>query len=238
VARRRGHHKLDPGSQIPGTRKRVVNMLSNSITGLRPVPLATMVPGGTARGHSLRCRLRRSPDSSSTFLRPFAPDPLQALQRSYGRSDSCPPRRVTVGSTAINSVGEQVSLIHALRLPTIPSPTTCGRSASPRHATYRRVEPREHPLRGNPTRNSGLRHSLAGSPRHTGRIEFVILRTGRSPPAAPHPVLPRRSCSRFQVALTWRGLAPLRLSALSGAVAPGLRPGNSSVVRLHFVALV
>jgi hypothetical protein len=31
-----------------------------------------------------------------------------------------------------------------------------------------------------------------------GRIEFVILRTGRSPPAALHPASRRRSCSRLQ----------------------------------------
>src|SRR5215470_3986595 len=31
-----------------------------------------------------------------------------------------------------------------------------------------------------------------------GRIEFVILRTDCSPPAAPHLVSPRRSCIRFQ----------------------------------------
>jgi hypothetical protein len=31
-----------------------------------------------------------------------------------------------------------------------------------------------------------------------GRIEFVILRTGRSPPAAPHHALLRRSCSWLQ----------------------------------------
>jgi hypothetical protein len=31
-----------------------------------------------------------------------------------------------------------------------------------------------------------------------GRIEFVILRTGRSPPAAPHHASLRRSCSWLQ----------------------------------------
>jgi hypothetical protein len=31
-----------------------------------------------------------------------------------------------------------------------------------------------------------------------GRIEFVILRTGRSPPAALHHALLRRSCIRLQ----------------------------------------
>src|SRR2546425_13208710 len=34
--------------------------------------------------------------------------------------------------------------------------------------------------------------------RMSGRIEFVILRTGHSPPAAPHPASGRRSCIQFQ----------------------------------------
>jgi hypothetical protein len=45
---------------------------------------------------------------------------------------------------------------------------------------------------------SRLRHWLAGSPIAPGRIEFVILRTGRSPPAAPHLASRRRSCSWLQ----------------------------------------
>ena len=40
---------------------------------------------------------------------------------------------------------------------------------------------------------------MAGSSFAPGRIEFVILRTGRSPPAAPHYASLRRSCIRFQV---------------------------------------
>ena len=42
-----------------------------------------------------------------------------------------------------------------------------------------------------------LHHLPAGSPDLVSRIEFVILRTDRSPPAASHPVLRRRSCIRF-----------------------------------------
>ena len=193
--------------------------------GVKPVTLASSIPACGALRHWRRCRLRPSCPSSSTFLRPFAPGPLQALLRSYERSDSCPLRR---GSARVSPrrppdrlLCEQVSLIHALGLPTIPSPTTCGRSAASGHATLRRVEPRPHPRGISPPENSGLRHWLAGSPRHAGRIEFLIVRTGRSPPAAPHLVLPRRSCSRLQVTLTWRGLSPLRPSALSGALAEG-----------------
>jgi hypothetical protein len=43
-----------------------------------------------------------------------------------------------------------------------------------------------------------LRHRYAGSPITPGRIEFVNLRTGRSPPAALHLTSRRRSCSRLQ----------------------------------------
>jgi hypothetical protein len=183
---------------------------------------------GTARRHWAQGMGAAVHPCSSTFLRPFAPDPLQALLRSYGRSDSCSLRRGSAGIIVrrppVRLQHEQVSLIHALGLPAIPSPTTCGRSASPRHVTCRRVEPRPHPHGRYPNGNSGLRHSLAGSPHHTGRIEFVSLRTDHSPPAALHLVSRRRSCSRLQVTLTWRGLSPLRPSALPGAPVPGLRP--------------
>jgi hypothetical protein len=191
-------------------------------SGTRPVTLAAMVPGGSARRHSHRRPLRQTLLLSSTFLRSLGSRPVTTLLRYYGRSDSCLPRRGSARASPWRPpgrlLGKQVSLIHSPGLPTIPSPTTCGRSASSGHVTHRRVEPRPHPTTGSsPNGNSGLHPSPAGSPPHAGRIEFVILRTDRSPPAALHPVLPRRSCSRLQVTLTWRGLSPLRPSALSGA---------------------
>ena len=131
---------------------------------------------------------------SSTFLRPFAPDALQALRRSYGRSDSCSPGSSAFFRHEHRLCREQVSLIHAHDLPAILSPPTCGRSVSSGHATHRRIEPRLLPHEAKLNGNSGLRHSRADSPCHAGRIEFLIVRTGRSPPAAPHPVSPRRSC--------------------------------------------
>jgi hypothetical protein len=131
-----------------------------------------MVPGRLARGHSRRCRLPRFPLSPSTFLRPFAPDPLQTLLSSYGRSDSCPPRSWTLSLNACSTYG-QGSLIHAPGLPTILSPTTCGRSVSPRYATFRRIESRSLPYGSSPYGNSRLRHSLATSPHLAGRIEFL-----------------------------------------------------------------
>ena len=163
--------------------------------GEQPVTLASSIPACGALRHWRRCRLRPCSLSSSTSLRPFAPGPLQALPRSYGRSDSCSPhasRPFPGGEGGL--FDEQVSLVTAHDLPTIPSPTTCGCSVSSGHATHRRIGPRGLPNGTYPNGNSGLRHSLAGSPHHTGRIEFVMLRTGHSPPAASHPVSPRRSC--------------------------------------------
>ena len=158
----------------------------------------------------------------------FAPSPLQALLRSYGRSDSCSRR---LGSAGIivrrpppRLLREQVSLIHAPGLPTLPSPTTCGCFVSSGHVTHRRIEPRSLPHGSSPNGNSELRLSAADSPHHTGRIKFLIVRTSGSPPAAPHPVSPRRSCSRLQVTLTWRGLSPLQPGALSGALPRASRP--------------
>src|SRR5208282_2554448 len=190
-----------------------------------PGPSRPNLSGGLSRvfRHCFRglpCSVRHV----STFLRPFAPDPLQALLRSYGRSDSCSPGSSAFSRHEHRLWHEQVSLIHAPGLPAIPSPTTCARCVSSGHVTPRRIAPRSLPHRVYPHGNLGLRHSLAGSPRHTGRIEFLIVRTGRSPPAAPHPVSPRRSCRRLQVTLTWRGLSPLQPGALSGALARASRP--------------
>jgi hypothetical protein len=168
---------------------------------------------------------------------PFAPGPLRPFFATMG---ALPPARsvapvLDLSSAASRSAPrEQVSLIHALGLPTIPSPNTCECSASSGQATLplRRVGPRLLPHEAVLNGNSGLGHWVAGSPHHTGRIEFSFLsyrrdslRTSRSPPAALHPVSRRRSCIWLQVTLTWKGLSPLRPSALSGA--PPDRPRRS-----------
>ena len=82
---------------------------------------------------------------SSTFLHPFAPGPLRPFLATV--SALTPARSVAVvlglsPAATPSAPHEQVSLIHALGLPTLPSPTICGRSASPRHVTCRRVGPR------------------------------------------------------------------------------------------------
>ena len=165
--------------------------------------------------------LRRS---SSTFLRPFAPDPLRPF---FALMDALTPARSLVAALGLFPAAapwaprKQVSLIHVTRSsdPSVSKPLRV--SVSPGHVSPRRIEPRLHPILG----ISELRHFYAGSLHHADRIEFRLLpragdflRTGRSPPAAPHPVSPRRSCSRLQVTSTWRGLSPLRPSALSAAL--------------------
>jgi hypothetical protein len=115
------------------------------------------------------------------------------LSTHYGRSDSCPPGSSACLRHELRLLHGQVSLIHALRLPPIPSPTTGARSVSPRHVTSRRIESRRLPHGTPPCGNSRLRLSLATSPLVTGRIEFLIVRTGRSPSVALHPVSRRRS---------------------------------------------
>jgi hypothetical protein len=164
---------------------------------------------------------------------PFAPGPLRPFVARMGAltpARSVAPVLGLSPAASRSAPREQVSLIHALGLPTLPSPPTCGRFVSPRHVTYRRTGPRSHPHGSSPNGNSGLRHHLAGSPHHAGRIEFVILRSGRSPPVAPHHASRRdlalqrdRSYVWLQVTLTWRGLSPLRPSALSGAPDASLR---------------
>ena len=196
----------------------------------------TESPTGTARRHWAEEMYAAVHPHSSTFLRPFAPDPLQALRRSYGRSDSCSRR---LGSAGIivrrpppRLLREQVSLIHAPGLPTLPSPTTCGRSVSSGHATPRRIGPRLLPHGLTPNGNSGLRHSLAGSPRHTGRIEFLIVRTGRSPPAAPHPVSPRRSCRLITSYVDSERTSTSRIVCALRRTSPGRQPWDETYPRL------
>src|SRR5260370_14505231 len=84
----------------------------------------------------------------------------------------------------------QVSLIHTLSLPdnSVPNHLAPTLVASPRYPSAPAL----------PLSRSRLRPWHAGSSGIPGRIEFLIVRTGRSPPAAPHPASWRRSCTRFQ----------------------------------------
>ena len=126
----------------------------------------------------------------STFLRSLRSISITRLHRYYGRSDSCSPRLLGTWSMNSGSVGKQVSLIHA--------------SCLPDHSVSTHLTPRCRrfctlPLSSTAPRfRSRLRLRMAGSSIAPGRIEFVILRTGCSPPAALHHASLRRSCIRLQ----------------------------------------
>ena len=164
-------------------------------------------PGGSARRHWPEKSGFISGLSSSTFLRSLRSRPVTALPRYYGRSDSCPCRRARARPFAsgqpFSSLPVQVSLIHSPDLPTLPSPTTC--ESPGRLCTPGRRGPDSSPQ----FRDDGASLTMSRLAVLAGRIEFSFLphsgdflRTGRSPPAAPHPVLRRRSC-RLVTAWRW-----------------------------------
>jgi hypothetical protein len=94
-------------------------------------------------------------------------------------------RRCYEGSDSRRShVARRVSPLTPLCLPTIQLPTT----RSVRWSLYK--SPQRHQLFQASPSSSGL---ATGS----RRIGFVILQTGGSPPAAPHPTSRRRSCLRL-----------------------------------------
>ena len=93
-------------------------------------------------------------------------------------------------------------MFHGSSLPTILSPTTPRRPSGSGLVLTRELTARErfrisHPLSQGSVASwaSPLTSRLATT---TGRIEFVILRTGRSPPVALHPASRRRSYVRLQ----------------------------------------
>ena len=153
-------------------------------------------PTGLVRRHWAEgvCSIPRG--APSTFLRSLRSMALTPLLRYYGRCDSCSLRRGSAGIIVRRPphrlLGEQASLIHVLGLPAIPSPTTCVSPTSLLRATPQ--------LAGLPSASprvwaSPFTRRLAA---HAGRIKFVILRTGRSPPVALHPVSRRGSYLRLQ----------------------------------------
>ena len=155
------------------------------------VSLATpdAAPACLARRHSRWLRFCLDRRYSSTSLPPLAPSPLRDFTATM---EALTPIRPALRSLHEHRLfGEQVSLIHVSDLPTPPSPTT------PQALD---VDFARYPLsrRVSCLRRSRLHLFPAGSPTLTGRIEFVILRMDRSPPAAPHLASRRRSCSRLQ----------------------------------------
>ena len=141
---------------------------------------------------------------------PVPPGPLRpflALMGALTPARSVAPVLGLSPAASRSAPREQISLIHALGLRTLLSPTTGARSASSGQGTLSppQVGPSLLPHGSSPNRNSGLRHYLAGSPHHPGPIEFVILRTGRSLPllpTMPHGVTSH--CSEIAVTFGYR----------------------------------
>src|SRR5919106_4174965 len=135
------------------------------------------------------CRQRSAP-FESTFLRSFAPLPLRSFHATM--SALTPARSGSSGLSSMNasSFSGQVSLIHSSDL--------LDHSVS-NHLMHRWRRFCTLPL-SSPAFlcRSRLHLREAGSSIAPGRIEFVILRTDRSPPAALHHASLRRSCIRLQ----------------------------------------
>jgi hypothetical protein len=117
---------------------------------------------------------------------PFAPSQLRDFTATMGALTPVHSGSSGLGPWNSGSFSEQVSLIHARHLPD----RFVSRHLTPacRRFPTLLLSSTAFPL------GSRLRLWLAGSPIMPGRIEFVILWTGRSPPAAPHPASLRRSC--------------------------------------------
>ena len=155
-------------------------------------------------GHCRGGVFRRYGRHASTFLHPFAPRALPRFNATMSAltpmRHSSPHRSPCFTCTAFRPFRPQP--------PCVPNTRRFRRgrrrfSTLPLSATGL---PRPHLAERD--KASPLASRLAETP---GRIGFVILRTGRSPPAALHPASRRRSCSRLQAGkrFAWRGLSPL-----------------------------
>ena len=118
---------------------------------------------------------------------PLRSTPVTALRRYDERSDSC-----AGGSSARMSVNTvltpaQVSLrpVRCRRHHSVSTHLTCPGRAFARYPSARTGSP--------PCRRLRFRQFEAGSSLTSGRIEFVILRTGHSPSIALHLASRRRS---------------------------------------------
>jgi hypothetical protein len=142
--------------------------------------------------HCCRFFLPRSVRHVSTFLRPFAPRPLR---RFLAPMDALTPVRPALRlSQHEHRLTARTGLPDSRTLPSDHSISTHLKCLRHRFGTLSQ-------RRGSPCLCAGSRLHLwlAGSSPTPGRIEFVILRTGRSPPVALHLASRQRSYSWFQV---------------------------------------
>jgi hypothetical protein len=150
------------------------NFDRNSVFSLASTEAA---PACLARGHWRWLSFCPDRRPASTSLPPLAPSPLRDFTATM---EALTPVRPALRPLPEHRLcGQQVSLIHASGPPIIPSPTTLGLPPSLSHPTPQRVGLLTYVSPGFATESQARQLS--------GRIAFVILRTDRSPPAAPHP---------------------------------------------------
>ena len=131
--------------------------------------------------------------SSSIFLEPFAPSALLDFKA----------RMAPLTPAGLMSDARQVSPLHVPNLPTIPSPTIHRRPKAESGCFLGRTAAAASQGSAAPTQagfrsaSVGLHLSKGRLATTTDRIEFVILRTGHSPPGALH--LPSLGRSSFRL---------------------------------------
>jgi hypothetical protein len=127
----------------------------------------------------------------STSLHPFAPPALPGFVATMGALT--PVRRLFVSlSGTMNSAWTRAGLSASCAWPS-------DHSAS-NHPVGPVIALSHYPSasRASGSLRSGLRLTLAGSPRDKAESSSLALRTGRSPPVAPHPASRRRSYVQLQ----------------------------------------
>ena len=172
---------------------------------------------------------------SSTFLRSLRSRPVTALPRYYGRSDSCSLRRASARPFASGQPfgSSQAGLPDSRTWPSDPSVSNhlrMLRLVESGHVTPSTGRTETASLRGYAQRELGA-SPLSGrlaTPRRPNRVRYPTdgsFTSRCSPPCLTADLALQRDRSyvRLQVTLTWRGLSPLRPSALSGAPDASLR---------------
>ena len=142
-------------------------------------------------GQSVRECFRRLELHVSTFLHPFAPPELPGFDATMGALT--PARRLFVSlSGTMNSAWTRAGLSASCAWPSDHSASNHPTDPMTAFTRY----PSASWASGLP--RSGLRLECAGSPNGMAESSSLALRTGHSPPVAPHPASRRRSYHRLQ----------------------------------------
>jgi hypothetical protein len=142
-------------------------------------------------GQYVREFFRRLELHVSTSLHPFAPPALPGFDATMGALT--PARRLFVPLPgAMNSAWTRAGLSASCAWPSDHSASNHPAGPVIALSHYPSASWASGSLR------SGLRLTLAGSPRDKAESSSLALRTGRSPPVAPHPASRRRSYVQLQ----------------------------------------